>query len=350
MIKINPIFSKCIDNIDYGREVLQSMNISDFYKPDINFEQVDSMYVHIPNIIPQIYIAAFDLDWTLSAQEKSFLPSSANSEDIVILPQRKEVLEALMKSGYTLVVFTNQLAKSPKVIQKKLDRITKFCLELGLPVYVIISTHDDEYRKPNIGMWKYLTKIIPDIRHAFYVGDAAGRTKDFADSDKLFAENIGITFHTPEEIFPCDYIDFNKFPKESLVVMVGAPGSGKSRVAAMLDTYGYTIISRDALNGDKKLYKKTIINILKSADKTIVCDSTNPTLEDRIFYYDLAKTYGLTPITIYFLSDSQGYNSTRDVKIPKIAYHIYYSRLDIPTSDNTPGILLKVTNPCVIEA
>ncbi len=42
-----------------------------------------------------------------------------------------------------------------------------------------------------------------------YVGDAAGRTKgedgliqdDFSNSDKLFAENIGIRFQTPEKVF-----------------------------------------------------------------------------------------------------------------------------------------------------
>ena len=132
--------------------------------------------------------------------------------------------------------------------------------------------------------------------------------------------------------------------------MVGAPGSGKSRVAAMLDTYDYTIISRDNLGGNKKLYQKTIVNTLKSGVKTIVCDSTNPSLSDRTFYYDLAKTYGLTPVTIYFLSDGQGYNNTRDIKIPSIAYKLYHSKLDIPITDNTPGVLIKVTNPCVIEA
>jgi bifunctional polynucleotide phosphatase/kinase len=40
-----------------------------------------------------------------------------------------------------------------------------------------------------------------DVGSCFYVGDAAGRPGDHADSDKQFAANIGVTFKTPEELF-----------------------------------------------------------------------------------------------------------------------------------------------------
>ena len=63
-----------------------------------------------------------------------------------------------------------------------------------------MSTADDKYRKPNIGMWETLSKMI-DIKSAFYIGDAAGRKGDFSDSDLKFAENIEIQFYVPEEIF-----------------------------------------------------------------------------------------------------------------------------------------------------
>jgi hypothetical protein len=44
---------------------------------------------------------------------------------------------------------------------------------------------------------------LPCTDHAksFFVGDAAGRTADFADTDKGFAHNVGIGFRTPEEEF-----------------------------------------------------------------------------------------------------------------------------------------------------
>ena len=43
------------------------------------------------------------------------------------------------------------------------------------------------------------------------VGDAAGRKapKDFSDSDRKFAQNIGVKFHTPEEYFLHAKVDTN---------------------------------------------------------------------------------------------------------------------------------------------
>ncbi len=51
--------------------------------------------------------------------------------------------------------------------------------------------------------------IFLDISKCLYVGDAAGRQKDwkkgakkdFSCSDRAFAINVGVTFKTPEEFF-----------------------------------------------------------------------------------------------------------------------------------------------------
>ena len=37
--------------------------------------------------------------------------------------------------------------------------------------------------------------------NSFYCGDAAGRPKDFSDSDRGFAQAAGLRFFTPEELF-----------------------------------------------------------------------------------------------------------------------------------------------------
>ncbi len=63
-------------------------------------------------------------------------------------------------------------------------------------------------------MWDYMVEndndnIKPDLKSCCYVGDAAGRPKnwepgkprDFSCSDRKFAANIGIQFYTPEEYF-----------------------------------------------------------------------------------------------------------------------------------------------------
>lgn len=37
-----------------------------------------------------------------------------------------------------------------------------------------------------------------DKSKSFYVGDAAGRSGDFAGTDRKWAMNVGLTFYTPE--------------------------------------------------------------------------------------------------------------------------------------------------------
>jgi bifunctional polynucleotide phosphatase/kinase len=39
---------------------------------------------------------------------------------------------------------------------------------------------------------------VLDPSQVVFVGDAAGRKKDHSASDRLFAMNIGISFHIPE--------------------------------------------------------------------------------------------------------------------------------------------------------
>lgn len=42
-----------------------------------------------------------------------------------------------------------------------------------------------------------------DLKECFFVGDAAGRPKDHDDCDKMFAQNVGIAFHTDDGYFKC---------------------------------------------------------------------------------------------------------------------------------------------------
>lgn len=71
---------------------------------------------------------------------------------------------------------------------------------------MLIATAKDDNRKPAPGMWNHFTKecnggVEIDKEKSFYVGDAAGRSFDFADSDKEFAKVIGVAFKTPDEVF-----------------------------------------------------------------------------------------------------------------------------------------------------
>lgn len=70
----------------------------------------------------------------------------------------------------------------------------------------------DAHRKPSPLMWQIFCKSVNqgeeiDISQSFYCGDAAGRPatetrkKDHSADDKMFAQNIGLKFQTPESFF-----------------------------------------------------------------------------------------------------------------------------------------------------
>ena len=40
-----------------------------------------------------------------------------------------------------------------------------------------------------------------NLGESFFVGDAAGRPRDHSDCDKMFAKNLGVTFHLDNEFF-----------------------------------------------------------------------------------------------------------------------------------------------------
>ena len=75
-----------------------------------------------------------------------------------------------------------------------------------------IGGSTDRYRKPSPAMWRHFCKNLNgaleiDMKESFYCGDAAGRPatttskKDFSADDKIYAQTLGLTFHTPESLF-----------------------------------------------------------------------------------------------------------------------------------------------------
>jgi len=341
LVPKNIDYERCIDNIPHGREILRHIIIPNHYtlpNPVFTRSKLGDFWYSIPpiqNDKPK-YIAAFDLDWTLTANQYKLYPFSADPEDIILLPDRREILTSLVKRGYILAVFTNQKCKNAK---KRLDRVTVFLKDLGLPCFTFVSTGDDNYRKPKIGMWEVFREMVGgDIKYAFYVGDAAGRPEDFSDADILFARNANVQFYTPEEFFPCQSVLFT----ENLIVLVGAPGTGKSYIADVYKKAGYKIISRDELGGNKNKY-------LKSLEKSIaiyphiVADATNGVEADRDVIYEMARKNNRTIKVIYLLRNGHGWNKLRNKPVPDVAYHIYYNKVTPPTGDNVQ----VVTDPCI---
>ncbi|KAK9376304.1 polynucleotide kinase 3 phosphatase-domain-containing protein [Lipomyces chichibuensis] len=196
-----------------------------------------------------VAVAGFDLDGTLIVTKTGY--SFARNEndwkfkfgEARTLKKIKSWLDGTTEclNERVLVIFSNQggIALSPKVSKRKKARrdvdetktrlwqfktkLAAIMKLLGLPFYVIAATGKDEFRKPNVGMWRLVKEVHErHLRHlqtnesefvdgpinvdldkdnSFFVGDAAGRKGDHSTGDKDFAKNLGIKFYTPEEFF-----------------------------------------------------------------------------------------------------------------------------------------------------
>jgi bifunctional polynucleotide phosphatase/kinase len=332
----NPRTIECISRIKNGLKILRDLDI--IYDDDFTFKQRDTCYYYEPKIVRSEYIAAFDMDWTLSYNERHLFPK--DTDDIHILPNRRLALENLIKSGYNIVLFTNQYSRTKSERLNRCKRVQTFLQKLQLPVFAYIATEKDQYRKPNIGMWNIFVNNNP-VQKVIFVGDALGRPQDFSDSDLIFGRSITpITeVYSPEDFFGHSEIPYFR-PLKELVVFVGAAGTGKS---TYYQSYlqDHVHIEQDKLGSRPKVLKELRNSF--TTGRSIVIDSTNPSQEGREEYYRLAGENGYNIKVLYFIRNGTGFNKLRSKPVPTIAYHIFYKKLDPPTVENTPGGVFYIT-------
>ncbi|KAK9909850.1 hypothetical protein WJX75_008381 [Coccomyxa subellipsoidea] len=158
-------------------------------------------------------IAAFDLDGTLVVT-KTNLPYVTSADDFKFFNKDvPKVLHEYADNGFKIVIFSNQagIGKSldGKMSVKLRQRAENILAKMEVDATVLYAAGRDNFRKPGTGMWDYFVEnlnggVSPDKAESFFVGDAAGRPDDIqegADSDRKFAEGVGIAFKTPEEVF-----------------------------------------------------------------------------------------------------------------------------------------------------
>lgn len=183
-----------------------------------------------------IKVAAFDLDGTLISTKSGGTFSKGPSDWKWWNDKVLDKLKDLYNNNYLIVIFSNQggvvatpSSKSYLNFTAKLNSIAEELKAHNILERILIyaapkkpsvksrnssiSTISEEMhakmRKPETGMWDTFlldlkkNGITQDIDYmdSFFVGDAAGRSKDFLDSDVLFSKNINLKFITPEELF-----------------------------------------------------------------------------------------------------------------------------------------------------
>ncbi|CAO3590169.1 unnamed protein product [Absidia cylindrospora] len=252
-------------------------------------------------------------------------------------------LAELYTEGYKIVIFSNQngLNSAQRIAEFK-TKVSDIFDEIPVPVLLYAAMKKDRYRKPMTGMWDDMIKehndgITVDLKHSFYVGDAAGRPdgwksqtkKDHSCGDRKFAKNVGITFYTPEGFFSNEkevgfsWGDFDPFaysmslplftptstpllPENEdhteMILFVGRPASGKSSFAKKhVIPSGYTYVNQDTLKTKAKCMKACEESL--TSDKSVVIDNTNGTVDARADFIKIAQKHDIPVRCFYFVAD-----------------------------------------------
>lgn len=268
-----------------------------------------------------VSIAGFDLDSTITRNTKSKIAKDANSW--AFLPNRLETLQQYADNNYIIAIFTNQLSGGTyrTTLINRLKNIHKELKHLN--VWIFASVARDNYRKQNIGMWEYLESIMSNIDRStsFFCGDAANRPQDHSDADIKFAQNLGLTFYLPEEIFPNNQLLLTK--QQTLFIFVGMPASGKTHF------YEKYLKNRGVV---RSFDTKEIEQLLK-VGKSVCIDANNPTVNERKRYIDIARNYNIATVIIYFVANGHGYNQMSENPVPEFMFEEYYRLLQEPKEE-----------------
>jgi bifunctional polynucleotide phosphatase/kinase len=186
-----------------------------FWQPEIKYRTNSSL------------ILGMDLDWTI-IKPLTGKVHPKNKDDWTFWAESLEKIKEKCDAGYKFVIFTNQggllKEKSNRLnledFKERWFKIYEKFKENGITsVYLVAALYDDFYRKPCTGMWEFVEKHlngngsathIVDRKKSIYIGDMAGRDKDYAATDLLFAMNLGVPFQVPELFYYPDKYYKNK--------------------------------------------------------------------------------------------------------------------------------------------
>ena len=126
---------------------------------------------------------------------------------------------------------------------------------------------------------------------------------------------------------------------QTMFILVGMPGSGKSTFYQQnLQPRGWDHANQDTLKTQASML--AVIRNALSTGHSIAVDATNPSLERRREYLDLAIQYKVPTMILYFVRNGYEWNKLRPNPVPNIAYNMYYKKLVEPSTalDGVPVV------------
>jgi len=341
----------------------------------------------------KILIHSFDLDYTL-VTPKSKRKFSRSEDDWKFMDGVLEKLKENNRNDILTFIITNQNVKNKRLALNKCKNIFSELHGIGINLCMMVSLEDDNYRKPRIdGLMFILNTLKIDnaeyLNKMTYVGDAAGRSSDFSDSDYKFALNVNryyaCEFKTPETYFENkepEYLAtpklYNKTIKENkedvnalintifkfkepdnlLICLIGAPASGKTHLRKSIENYtsacGLTTsyISQDELKTFAKCKKKALE---RSGDNIIIIDNTNGKPDTRNEWSRLADTMKYKILYIYLKNTKEestywlAYRNIQRIKsgesaMSKMSIIMFYKNLKEPDTKEVGDNLVTISN------